>query len=270
MSLFLGIGVTVTLWIKRWQHRNSELTIHANPLVPELICWFFHRADWLLAAWVIGLSLSIPLYRPYPRLTLPWLVGIILLFSRSYGVRPHIERPPPTLEERRQAWIIFGITIGLLLLASWMPIPADSFRFRCWETRSQFREIARDVTADALKVAPGANQKPIQDTQAVLYVYAEPGLFFHLPADGLAVQPARNLDFVDIEATRKLPTFLITGPHAHRSRAFADEFAQRADQFELIASYPYGASDFVRLDEVSATQLRARREPLEVRLFRVK
>ena len=150
------------------------------------------------------------------------------------------------------------------------PALFDSFLFRCWETRSQFREIAREVTGDALKVAQAGNQKPIQNTQAVLYVYAEPGLVFHLPSDGLAVQPAANLDFVDIEATRKLPTFLVTGPHAQRSKAFADEFAQRAEQFELIASYPYDASDFVRLDDVSATQLRARREPLEVRLYRVR
>ena len=84
------------------------------------------------------------------------------------------------------------------------------------------------------------------------------------------MQPAGNLNFVDIEATRRLPTFLVTGPHAHRSQAFADEFAKRADQFELIASYPYDASDFVRLDDVSATQLRAHREPLVVRLYRVR
>ena len=104
----------------------------------------------------------------------------------------------------------------------------------------------------------------------MLYVYAEPGLLFHLPSDGLGVQPAGNLNFVDIEATRKLPTFLVAGPHAQRSKAFADEFASRADQFELVASYPYDASDFVRLDEVSASQLRTRREPLAIQLYRVR
>lgn len=268
--MILGIGVTVTLGLKRWLNRNSELTLPTDRLTIGLIYWFLRRADWLLAAWIIGLAFSIPLYRPYPRLAVPWLVSLILVFSQSFRPYRQIELPPPTSEDRVQGWIFFGMTIGLLLLCSWMPIPADAFQFRCWETRSQFREIARDVTDDALKAALASNQKAIQNTQAVLYVYAEPGLFFHLPADDLAVQPAGNLNFVDIEATRKLPTFLVAGPHAQRSKAFADEFAKRADRFELIASYPYDASDFVRLDDVSATQLRARREPLEVRLYRVR
>ena len=264
-GLSVGIVVTVILCTKRWWCRNSEFTIAANPYTFQFIQFFFQRVDWLLAAWIIGLSLSIPLYRPYPRLALPWLVGVVLLFSRWSDIRQGVE---PTVERRTQMWVFLVMTLTFAVLL--FPFPTDSFQFRCWETRSQFREIARDVTGDALKVAQAGNQKPIQNMQAVLYVYAEPGLFFHLPADGLAVQPAANLNFVDIEATRKLPTFLVTGPHAHRSNAFADEFAKRADQFELIASYPYDASDFVRLDDVSATQLRARREPLEVRLYRVR
>ena len=266
--LFVGIVMTAILQIKRWQYGNSEFSIVANPFASQFRHFLFKRMDWLLAAWIIGLSASVPLYRPYPRLALPWFVGAVLLFSRWSDIQQWVEA---SLERRMQMWGFLGMTVifALLFFPS-IPIPADSFRFRCWESRSQFREIARDVTSDALKVAQAGNQKPIQNTQAVLYVYAEPGLFFHLPADRLAVQPAGNLDFVDIEATRKLPTFLVTGPHAQRSKAFADEFAKRVEQFELIASYPYDASDFVRLDDVSATQLRTHREPLDVKLYRVR
>lgn len=270
-ALFVGILVTVILWLKGWQHGNPELAVSANSSAAQFIRYFFQRSDWFLAAWVIGLSVSIPLYRPYPRLALSGLVGVVLLVSRWSTLRPRAVSPPPTWKEQIGRWILFGLTIMCLSLFDFERPPLfDSFRFRCWETRSQFREITRGVTSDALRVAKAGNQKPMQNTQAVLYVYAEPGLFFHLPSDGLAVQPAGNLNFVDIEATRKLPTFLVTGPHAHRSQAFANEFAKRADQFERIASYPYDASDFVRLDDVSATQLRARREPLEVRLYRVR
>lgn len=270
-GLFLGVTVTVLLQLKSWLHQNSELTIGANPFSFQFIQWSFQRSDWLLAAWIIGLSVSVPLYRPYPRLALVWLVGIVLFVSRSFSFRTCVASSQSSVKNRIGAWVLLGLTAGFFLLFDF-PAPGlrEAFIFRCWETRSQFREIARDATGDALKAAQAGNQKPIQNTQAVLYVYAEPGLFFHLPADGLAVQPAGNLNFVDIEATRKLPTFLVTGPHAQRSKAFSDEFAKRADQFEWIASYPYDASDFVRLDDVSATQLRARREPLEVRLYRVR
>ena len=269
-GLVVGILVTTILRLKRWQHRNSEFEIVSNSSATQFFQYFFQRSDWFLAAWVIGLSVSVPLYRPYPRLALSWLVGVVLLVSRSSTFYPRTDLSPPTWKDRIGAGIFFGLMLMCFSLVDFQRPPFfDSFLFRCWETRSQFREIARDVTGDALKAAQAANQKPIQNTQAVLYVYAEPGLFFHLPSDGLAVQPAGNLNFLDIEATRKLPTFLVTGPHSQRSIAFANEFARRADQFELIASYPYDASDFVRLDDVSATQLRARREPLEVRLYRV-
>ena len=136
--------------------------------------------------------------------------------------------------------------------------------------RNDLATCAKFVTTDLRKFGRPRVQNLATNVKSVVYVYAEPGLFFHLPADGLAVQPAANLNFVDIEATRKLPTFLVTGPHAQRSKPFADEFSKRADQFELIASYPYDASDFVRLDAVRATQLRVHREPLEVRLYRVR
>ena len=273
-ALFLGFVTTlVTLFvrIRNWRGRKSEST--KSRFGDHFFQCTYSRSDWLLAAWVVGLSLSLPLYRPYPRLTLLWLIGVILMLpgmrggTRQSGVEPR----RPTFKEQLWAGVVVALTVAVSSPLLFISHPAfgNSFEFRCWETRSQFREIARDVTGDALNAAQAANQKPIQNTQAVLYVYAEPGLFFHLPADGLAVQPAGNLNFVDIPATRKLPTFLVTGPHAQRSKAFADEFAKRADQFELIASYPYDASDFVRLDDVSATQLRARREPLEVRLYRV-
>ncbi len=232
----------------------------------------FRHCDWLLTAWAVGLTLTTPLYRPYPRLVLPWTVAVALFFSMGNDGRRKAELP--FVGAARQMNLMEFLVVAVLMCSAiWTikgPLSSDAFQFRCWEPRNQFRQIARDVTGEALKAAQAGNQKAIQNTHAVLYVYAEPGLFFHLPADGLAVQPAGNLSFVNIEATRKLPTFLITGPHAHRSPAFADEFAKRADQFELIASYPYDASDFVRLDDVSATQLRTHREPLEVRLYRVR
>lgn len=276
ITLFVGLTVSlVRLVILIWNSRKLQPESAKSRLGDPYFEFTFGFTDWLVAAWVVGLTVSVPLYRPYPRLALLWLVGTILLFPCLFarGRKPsNVEPELPSLKDKLwSALLVVPIAAANITLFPLPHPPAEnSFAYRCWETRSQFREIARDVAGDALKNVQAANQMPIQNTQAVLYVYAEPGLFFHLPAEGLAVQPAGNLNFVAIEATRKLPTFLVTGPHAHRSRAFAGEFAQRTDQFELIASYPYDASDFVRLDDVSATQLRAHREPLEVRLYRVR
>ncbi len=225
----------------------------------------FSQADWLVTAWTIGLTLSIPMYRAYPRLTLPWFLAIILLATRP-GEFVRASRLKP-----QTVWLfprIILFVIGVVYVGSILPNVA--IHTPALQPRTGFRELSARLRDDVFVRSNLPQRAAGTDIRAVLYVYAEPGLFFHLPADSLAVQPAGTLSFVDIEATRRLPTFLVTGPHAHRSQAFADEFAKRADQFELLASYPYDASDFVRLDDVSATQLRTHREPLEVRLYRVR
>ena len=225
---------------------------------------------WLTAAWWIGMTVSAPFYRPYPRLLMPWLIASCLMASLTIGFAFHWIRLRQRLWRESKRVSVRGIVIGSIVvlvvgLGECIRRPAPG-----WERRRGLERIAASVRSDAFDSERLARQLQGKTVATVLYVYAEPGLFFHLPAEGLAVQPAANLSFVDIEATRKLPTFLVTGPHAHRSQVFADEFTKRADQFELIASYPYDASDFVRLDDVSSTQLRVHREPLEVRLYHVR
>ena len=105
----------------------------------------------------------------------------------------------------------------------------------------------------------------------MLYVFAEPGLFFHLSANDLGVAPAGNLDFLKPDSpSTGLPTFLVTGPHAHRSAAFEEQVTQHAERIELVQSWPYAASDFVLLDQVPPSQLDAERAKCEVRLYRMK
>ena len=65
-------------------------------------------AGWLLAAWIYGLSVSIPSYHPYPRLMLPWMIAV---------------------------WMGTGLAVELLV-QSGLPLslsrPATS---RCWTPR---------------------------------------------------------------------------------------------------------------------------------------
>lgn len=234
---------------------------------PRLSGLRFELGDLLLAAWVVGLVVSTPLYRPYPRLCLPLVIGLHLLGARWLKLVSITSQRNPF---GRIRGLIAGGTLIAVVVAFFVSFPNSRPRLPSLAARNELALVAQFAKRTIRDNIQAVRSKSVSGLNAVVYVYAEPGLFFHLPADGLAVQPAGNLSFVDIEATRRLPTFLVTGPHAQRSKAFADEFTKRADQFELIASYPYDASDFVRLDDVSATQLRARREPLEVRLYRVR
>lgn len=235
---------------------------------PSKLAWrHFSLSDLLLAAWVVGLIVSIPTYRPYPRLGLPLVLGLHLLASRWLSVLNF----QPRIARFVRINGAFALAIFFTAITAYaMNFPNRRPHFPSLKSRDELALVAKFVKDSVERSSRQTGTKSLSGINAVVYVVAEPGLFFHLPADGLAVQPAGNLNFLDIEATRKLPTFLVTGPHAHRSKAFADEFAKRAYRFELIANYPYDASDFVRLDDVSATQLRAHRESLEVRLYRVR
>jgi len=243
----------------------------ASKSTDRFLCFRFGLSDLMLAAWVGGLILTTPLYRPYPRLTLPLVLGTHLMFGHWFAALRFEGRTNPSSKHIGYHAVVITMLLTVIgpLLSAWPKHPPKLI-LSAWLSRNELAQISQRMIRDVNSLVEQQAHRPNGPTRAVLYVYAEPGLFFHLPAEGLAVQPAGNLNFVEIEATQKLPTFLVTGPHARRIQAFADEFAKRAEQFELIARYPYDASDFVRLDDVSATQLRAHREPLEVRLYRVR
>lgn len=263
IAVFVMLFVTVSpRFASLWNSSQPQLPPSPTEIRLRL-------SEWLLVAWFLGMTLATPLYRPYPRLAMPWamttFLGIAWLFFGAARLQSVNLLPRKVSLVFWYSCLFVAVTLPEVINS---PLPQTGLWVAGWQSRTGLAAIAPKIQSAIGKSAPGGRDHA--GTQAVLYVYAEPGLFFHLPADGLAVQPAGNLNFVDIPATRKLPTFLVTGPHAQRSKAFADEFAKRADQFELIASYPYDASDFVRLDDVSATQLRTHREPLEVRLYRVR
>jgi hypothetical protein len=167
---------------------------------------------WLLAAWFIGLLVATPLYRAYPRLSLPWLASAWLgagaalqaminrrrwcpAFRRPV-VRAPADRthsgPPeggtPTDVNPRAIPIAVGLALlgGLLFYAGQTRFP--TVRVPGWQNRGGFRpiavELAKLAAADSAIVTPGSkDSSPIRADdvpQFVLYVYGEPGLFYQL------------------------------------------------------------------------------------------
>lgn len=161
------------------------------------------------------------------------------------------------------------IAVGVILLAVIGIQSASRLSAPTWEPRNGLAQIARRLQKDALRGV--ANNPTVNSTriQATFYVYAEPGLLFHLASESVAVAPAGNFGFLTIKATQLVPTFFVAGPHALRDRQFTDQLAAKARHVKLLATYSYDASDFVRLDEVRSDELRQKREPLEIRLYQV-
>lgn len=217
-------------------------------------------AIWLLAAWFIGLSISTPFYRAYPRLTLPWLIAAWLMLAGPSSLKPWPERRPA-----RNSWR-WGV---LLLLCAYVAAIAGLNlvkRFEkggvpAWRPRTGLEQIAPriadSIREDALQLGAPAHQ----GIEFVIYVYGEPGLFYHLArlADkqkNFVARPVSDLQFQGLQ----VPVYLVTGPHAQRSDVFQKEWASTSHRFTKVSEEVYRPSDLVLLDEFTPKQIRNRIE----------
>ncbi len=266
------IAVILLVRIHISPSRSRAWFNQSSPTLPTSNQLRLTQAEWLLAAWFIGLTLTTPLYRPYPRLAMPWLeaawlVGTWLFFGATRFENLRIL--PRKISYL--FWSLVLLTLGIVPLFVNLPLPRQNFWVLGWQQRNTLADLALQVQETARRTAAKEGLRDVGGKRAVLYVFAEPGLFFHLPADDLAVAPAGSLDFLKPDApSTGLPTFLVTGPHADRSIAFNVQVTKHAARLELVQHWPYAASDFVLLDQAQPSRLEAERVKCEVRLYRVK
>jgi hypothetical protein len=92
--------------------------------------------------------------------------------------------------------------------------------------------------------------------EAIVFVYGEPALFFHLNALGThAYLPAGDLDFVEMKKS-EVPMYLVAGPHADRTPAFVEQFSRVKKQLQPIGQYDYAPSDLVLLNQYAPHELK--------------
>tara|TARA_R110002072_G_scaffold303123_1_gene494706 strand:- start:133209 stop:135344 length:2136 start_codon:yes stop_codon:yes gene_type:complete len=265
--------------------------------------WF---GVWLHLAWLCGLTLTTPLYRPYPRLILPLLcVGCVgtglaivrLLHGRLFAGRSSMsvidsqdtspkksatsietagdvdlsnERPAGAGSDRRpnsQAARLRTIWLSIVVcLCVWR---ANDHRAPAWQNRAGLADIAEQVVAAAAENCKGS--QPIKDEFAfVMYSYGEPGLMFHIASTGAPILPIMDLSFARPGSDHaRIPTFVLAGPHAWKSSQFGDEFRALPEEAMIeVAEFPYLVSDFVLLDDHAPRQLSRHRNDI-VKLYRV-
>ncbi len=233
-------------------------------------------APWLLLAWVGGLSVATPLYHPYPRLMLPWLCGMWLAAALGFE---ELGRWLAELETRGPKW---GKRLGLVALLAaagilWASVSGWAERpfSRAWQSRDGLEniaaEIARVIPTGDTSAAPEPSDFVATDN-TILFVYGEPGLFFHLRARGLAlVAPVGDLSFLEAAVDESYARLLITGPHAHRSPEFAAQLAKHSPALQLVSRYRYQPSPLVLLDQYPAERLLSGANEFEeeIRVYRV-
>ena len=240
---------------------------------------------WMLAAWFIGLVVATPMYRAYPRLSLPWLVSV-WLGTAAYaaavlswmGSRGENRTSGPRVFEFHDLAIVtfFGGIVLLLAAILWLPDRPIKLDFPGWQDRTGMRTAADQVLDRIRKQLP----KDDKQTPIVIYVYGEPALVHHLSAmtrDAARTFVVRPIDGLRATSAqdngRPVPTFIVTGPHAHRDKAFEQKLKQASDLLEEIGRpIDARASDLMLLNEHEVREIRdsASRPRTRVRLFRVK
>lgn len=258
LAILAVIGILLQLFCMSGQRSKSDSRDDSLGLSRPL-------AAWLLAAWFCGLLLATPLYHPYPRLTIPWMISAWLgtaalvgwlesragcslceLLSRSGKLRTQPAR------------IMGGVTfvgVALLVILIARPWSVDA-----WQPRNGLASISRQLLADL-------RQEHANSDEAILYIYAEPGLFFNLKAEGHQLTgPVADFQFLD-SLPPQMPVYLIAGPHAERDPEFVKQFDQAQDRLDLVQSYEYDPSLLVRLNQA---QLPDESVNESVRLYRVR
>ena len=135
--------------------------------------------------------------------------------------------------------------------------------------------MAESIIADAARITRDRDSH----LGFVIYVYAEPGLFYQLSVtrqrSGLSflTRPVGDLEFAQPSAAASnVPTFLVAGPQAHRDQAFQGEMKRYQDRFRSVGRYPYHSSDLVLLNEYHPRQLADPTDPPhhELRMYLLK
>lgn len=291
--LAAGMGATLLLLVltAAWLAGTAGSLIRPDPAEQATAEAGASLAAWIVAAWFIGLLVAVPLYYPYPRLSLPLLViswigagAASQWLLHHLAVRPSAAAPNAIAmipsgdalhRDRRRvlSWTTAALMVAVpLAIGTGAPsVPGAT----AWENQGGIRDVAPAMLADvtaSLRELPASGDPELD---AVIYVYADPAAFFHLAADAtekyprLLIHPAGNLGMTQPGTTRRpvAGVFLVTGPRAHRTPA---TLAAASERLELLETFPYEPGDIVLLDEFPAEVVRYGSVPAEeFRLWRI-
>jgi len=202
-------------------------------------------AGWLLAAWLIGLFVSIPTYWPFPRLVLPWLVaewlgaaafiGLVAEWPRKNAAAENVPGSPYVTWGIR-GWLVASLAFAMLALVrgsnhSDLALPG-------WQDRNA-RASAIIEAAERAKSLSGSSTT----VRPVIFTYGEPALFFQLGTQGYGPLVVGDMNFL-ASIRPEQPTFLL----APDTPFFRKGVAPYASRLELVGTFPYTPSDLVLLD----------------------
>jgi hypothetical protein len=249
-------------------------------LLPDLLTKTGDRraalAPWFAVAWFGGMLVMTPMYRAYPRLTLPMLAGAFVCLGSIDGA---------LLRRGRQRWLgdagsgrgrgvawLMGAALslgGLLVMTFGSAVP---HRLLNPPDRTALRKVSLEINETARRIA--SDESRGRSDGAVVYVYAEPAILYHLRvAGGVAAGPISSLRFAEPGQERApVPTFLVAGPHARRTPEFVEQWDKLSPRFERVQAWDWEPSVVVLLDHDDPRTVREATAPIvePIELYRLK
>ena len=243
-----------------YQGYRSEISPSAEQTAARRRC---QQVGWcLLAVWLLGLSLTIPLYTPYPRLTVAWFlpawIATATTFQLASSALPDVTERSPS---RRSA----GILAAVLLFASagaafWQTGRGHTKLVpTAWERRTGVSQVAAAVLEDIRQAVP-------QNKRTLIFVCGEPALYYHINA-GLARQgrpiaclPIAQPAFDDKTIPPDVATFVVVGPFARTTDGYAAAFAHRS--LQPVAEHTCQVSTLMTANLAAPAQWDAYRQQL--------
>jgi 4-amino-4-deoxy-L-arabinose transferase-like glycosyltransferase len=198
-----------------------------------------------LLIWILGLLVTIPLYRAYPRLLTPIYPPSCLAFAYGYHryVVYLINRysKPQINGSAFRSRVLSTSTIALattfLIAVTLFGVP------RAWQDRTAILETSRSFQNTIRQKTPSGQP-------AIAYIYGEPAVFWALKSLGFDLAgPVQDLGFVDNDSPAEV--WLVVGPHARRSEQFREQWELHGDSFIKEAEASARVSDIVRRDDES-------------------
>ncbi|WP_197489256.1 ArnT family glycosyltransferase [Planctomyces sp. SH-PL14] len=212
------------------------------------------------AAWLAGLSLAVPMYRAYPRLSLPWLVGVWLALASGWSL---LTRSTGSAGRGRSLAAIVLILVLSLATSGLGITPLPSLlkgRTVAWENRTAMRAAAGQVRSAIRTHFATIPPSRMPELDAVYYVVGEPALFCQLaaqqPQDSLryGVLPDASLGaLAPGENDARLPTYLLIGGRS--AIDLKPDLDRAATRLERVATVSVPESSLVLLDELPAWEL---------------
>ncbi|MFK7818235.1 MAG: ArnT family glycosyltransferase [Planctomycetaceae bacterium] len=204
---------------------------------------------WVVVVWVGSLTLMTPTYRAYPRLTIPWLIGVWLAAGAgmSWWVRSNLRWhgrknvKRPVLQQNIRMVVLCAIAAFVLVRNGFENQSATA----AWNPRSSMRSLAEEIVSN------------IKDPErTVVYTFGEPALMYHLNTMNVLARPISSVPTsAPTAGGDQFEVLLIEGPHARRTDRFEEAAITIAQTYRKADSHDVVMSDLVLLNEREAADL---------------